>query len=237
MNRNAGVFPGRCDVKAEDKSVGSGISEAEAIRMAQRGDAQAFEHLYERHKGRVFSVCLRVLKDASEAEDITQEAFLQVFRKIHTFRGDAEFSTWLHRITVNAALMRLRRKSLVDGSIDEMNERNEESDAPRREFGSYDLHLTGVVDRLGLQRAIERLPAGYRAMLLLHDVEGYQHHEIAEILGCSVGNSKSQLHKARQRVRDFLRDPVRENAYKERRGCSENAKANPVRQTLEYSRV
>jgi RNA polymerase sigma-70 factor (ECF subfamily) len=183
-------------VKAAQTSTGSALSEAEAIQMAQDGDARAFERLYELHSRRVYGLCLRMVNNATDAEDLTQEAFLQLFRKIQTFRGESGFSTWLHRITVNVVLMRLRRKSLVDGSIEEMNERGEESDSPRREFGSRDLRLAGLVDRLSLQRAIEQLPAGYRAVFELHDVEGYEHHEIAGIFGCSIGNSKSQLPKA-----------------------------------------
>lgn len=220
-------------MKAEEKSAGSAPSEAEAIQMAQRGDAGAFERLYKLHNRRVYCICLRMVNNATEAEDMTQDTFLQIFRKIHTFRGESGFSTWLHRITVNVVLMRLRRKSLVDGSIEEMNERGEESDVPRREFGSRDLHLAGLVDRLTLHRALEQLPAGYRTMFVLHDVEGYEHHEIAEILGCSVGNSKSQLHKARLRIRELLRDAVRKSVCQKRKNSREAAKTTMARRALE----
>jgi RNA polymerase sigma-70 factor (ECF subfamily) len=129
--------------------------------------------------------------------------------------------------------MRLRRKSLVDGSIEEMNERGEESDSPRREFGSRDLRLAGLVDRLSLQRAIEQLPAGYRAVFELHDVEGYEHHEIAGIFGCSIGNSKSQLHKARLRIRELLQEAVRESACQKQEDPRKDTKTTMARRALE----
>jgi RNA polymerase sigma-70 factor, ECF subfamily len=198
------------------------LSEAEAIRLAQQGDAAAFERLYELHRGRVYGLCLRMVNNATDAEDLTQDAFLQSFRKIHTFRGESGFSTWLHRLTVNVVLMRFRRKSLVDGSIEEMSERDEDSDRPHREFGERDLHLGGVIDRLVLQRALDQLPPGYKLTFLLHDVEGYEHQEIARITQCSVGNSKSQLHKARLRLRQLLQDQAR-NAERQKRKSRRSA--------------
>jgi len=194
----------------------SKLSEVDAIQMVQQGDAGAFEHLYRLHNRRVYCLCLRMVSNPVEAEDLTQDAFLQVFRKIHTFRGEAGFSTWLHRLTVNVALMRLRKKSLIDASVEEMSQRGENSDQPRREFGTRDLRLSGLVDRLRLQRAVDQLPAGYKTMFILHDVEGYEHHEIAQLLGCSIGNSKSQLHKARQRLRGLLQDTLCEGEPQKR---------------------
>jgi RNA polymerase sigma-70 factor, ECF subfamily len=185
------------------------LSESEAIRLAQSGDTAGFEFLYRLHRRRVYSLCLRMVNNQTEAEDLTQDAFLQSFRKIQTFRRESEFSTWLHRLTVNVVLMRFRKKSLAQQSIDEMTERDEQADRPRREFGRHDLRLAGMLDRLGLQRALDQLPQGYKAMFILHDVEGYEHTEIARIMGCSVGNSKSQLHKARLRMRKLLQDPPR----------------------------
>jgi RNA polymerase sigma-70 factor (ECF subfamily) len=183
------------------------LRESEAIRGAQRGDAAAFEHLYRLHSRRVYCLCLRMVGgDVAEAEDFTQDAFLQLFRKIRSFRGDSAFSTWLHRLTVNAVLMRLRRKSRVVASIEEMNEHDDQSNRQPWEPGERDLQLSGVIDRLNLQRAIGQLPPGSRAMFVLHDVQGYEHEEIARIRGCSVGNSKSQLHKARVRLRHILRE-------------------------------
>ncbi|MFQ5777639.1 MAG: RNA polymerase sigma factor [Terriglobia bacterium] len=187
------------------KASGSGLLEAEAIRRAQRGDAEAFERLYQLHKGRVYALCLRMLGNTAEAEDLTQEAFLQLFRKVHTFRGESAFSTWLHRLSVNVVLMHLRRKKLPQTSLEESMESDAAGEGPRREPGKDDLRLVGSIDRVTLEDAIAQLPHGYREVFLLHDVEGYEHNEIAELLGCSIGNSKSQLHKARLRLRDLLR--------------------------------
>jgi RNA polymerase sigma-70 factor, ECF subfamily len=212
---------------------GNKLSEADAIRMAQQGDAAAFERLYQLHKRRVYGLCLRMVNNATEAEDLAQEAFLQLFRKIQTFRGESGFSTWLHRLTVNVVLMRLRRKSLVDASVEEMSERGENSDKPRREFGRRDLRLSGLIDRLNLQRAVEQLPRGYKAMFMLHDVEGYEHHEIAQLLGCSVGNSKSQLHKARLRLRDLLQETLREGEREKRKSQNASSAREPRRRAFQ----
>src|ERR1700726_992462 len=115
----------------------------------------------------------------AEAEDLTQEAFLQTFRKIHTFRGDSRFSTWLHRLTVNIVLMHLRKRKRFEISLDETIQPNDESPKPAVEFGGPDLNLNSVIDRINLKNAIDQLPHGYQKMLVLHDVEGYQHHEIS----------------------------------------------------------
>lgn len=186
-------------------SGGPGLPEAEAIQRAQKGDPEAFERLYRLHKGRVYSLCLRMLGNTAEAEDLTQEAFLQLFRKVHTFRGESAFSTWLHRLSVNVVLMHLRRKTLPQTSLEESMETDQGGEGPRREPGKDDPALVGSIDRVTLEEAIERLPRGYREVFLLHDVDGYEHNEIAELLGCSIGNSKSQLHKARLRLRQLLR--------------------------------
>ena len=188
------------------------LSEAEAIEKAKQGDAQAFEVLYNLHKRRVYSLCLRMTANAAEAEDLTQEAFLQLYRKIATFRGESAFSTWLHRMAVNVVLMRLRKKGLPVVPLEETIETEEE--APKKELGGEDAKLAGSIERLHLERAIERLPPGYRTIFVLHDVEGYEHNEIAGIVGCSIGNSKSQLHKARLKLRDFLKTSRAEKARK-----------------------
>jgi RNA polymerase sigma-70 factor (ECF subfamily) len=178
-------------------------SDAELIVRAQRGDEEAFTALFDAHKRRVYSLCLRMTGDTAEAEDLAQEAFLQLFRKIATFRGESAFSTWLHRLVVNVVLMHLRKKGLQQVSLDEPDSSQEEP--VRREYGDDDKRLLHSIDRITLSRAIEGLPPGYRAVLVLHDVEGYEHNEIAQILDCSVGNSKSQLHKARLKLRELLR--------------------------------
>lgn len=180
------------------------LPEAEAIRRAQQGDAGAFERIYALHNRRVYALCLRMVGNTAEAEDLTQEAFLQLFRKIATFRGESAFSTWLHRLSVNVVLMRLRRKTLAETSLDETTDPEDESGGPRKDVGGPDLRLSGSVDRVNLERAVEQLPPGYRSIFVLHDVQGYEHNEIAKIMNCSIGNSKSQLHKARMRLRQLL---------------------------------
>jgi RNA polymerase sigma-70 factor (ECF subfamily) len=199
------------------------MPEADAIRLAQQGDESAFEHLYRMHGRRVYSLCLRMVGNTAEAEDLAQEAFLQLFRKIGTFRGESAFSTWLHRLAVNVVLMRLRRKTVVDASLEEVTEPDEESGGPRRDFGGPDLRLSGSIDRVNLQRAIDQLPQGYKTVFVLHDVQGYEHNEIAELMGCSIGNSKSQLHKARMRLRELLHETLRNQAREKRQAAQGDA--------------
>jgi RNA polymerase sigma-70 factor (ECF subfamily) len=186
--------------------------ESETIRRAQHGDRAAFEQLYRKHSRRVYALCLRMSGNVSEAEDLTQDSFLMLFRKIQSFRGDSAFSTWLHRVTVNTVLMRFRKAQLPVESLDEACDRDEEGLKPPLQVGEQDLRLLGVLDRVNLERAINRLAPGCKEMFVLHDVVGYLHEEIAEIAGCSVGNSKSQLHKARIRLREILCDEAREAA-------------------------
>ena len=195
----------------------SDISEAEAIRLACEGDSNAFEILYKSHSRRVYGLCLRITGNPTEAEDLTQEAFLQLFRKIHSFRGESRFSTWLHRLTVNIVLMRLRKKRHPEVSLDATTEPGEEDSRPLIELGGPDLRLSGMLDHVNLSKAVDQLPDGYKQMFILHDVEGYEHNEIAEILGCSIGNSKSQLFKARVQLRKLLQEALRSQAREERK--------------------
>ncbi len=160
----------------------NGLSLPETIHSAQRGDAAAFESLYQAHSRRVYALCLRMARNPAEAEDLTQEAFLQMYRK--------------------------RRKKRTEVPLEEGAERDEDSPSPRSEFGQADLRLIGSLDRISLQRAIEQLSPGFKSIFILHDIQGYKHHEIGEILGCSAGNSKSQLHKARMRLRALLKRGV-----------------------------
>lgn len=176
---------------------------SDLVKRAQQGDADAFAALFHTHKGRVYSVCLRMTNNAAEAEDLSQDAFLQAFRKITSFRGDSAFSTWLHRLSINTVLMHFRKKSLCQVSLDEPFD-NQDGSKLRREIATRDRNLAGCVDRVTLARAIRDLPPGYRTIFVLHEVEGYEHQEIAELLGCSVGNSKSQLYKAKMRIRELL---------------------------------
>src|SRR5579864_4739174 len=201
ISRGAG---GKGDLTDPEQRQAGDLVEAELIEKAKLGDAQAFQALYEKHKRRVYSLCLRMTSNTAEAEDLAQEAFLQLYRKIATFRGESAFSTWLHRLTVNVVLMHLRKKSLPEISLDEALEPTHD-DGPRKEIGELDTVLEGSIDRVHLERAIEGLPPGYRIIFTLHDIEGYEHHEIAEMMDCSVGNSKSQLHKARMKLRELLK--------------------------------
>jgi RNA polymerase sigma-70 factor, ECF subfamily len=194
-------------------------TEAEAIRRAQAGDSAAFDFLYQLHSRRVYALCLRMVNNPADAEDLMQEAFLQLFRKIGTFRGESAFSTWLHRMTVNVVLMRLRKKSLPTDSLEETLDPDAENSSPKRDVGAPDLRLSGAVDRVNLERSIEQLPPGYRTVFVLHDIQGYEHNEIAGIMGCSVGNSKSQLHKARTRLRELLQEEIRDQARQERQSA------------------
>ena len=179
------------------------LTEPEAIRRAQDGDAAAFEYLYKAHSRRVYSVCLRMIKNRAEAEDLTQKAFLQLFRKIGTFRGESGFSTWLHRVTVNIVLMHLRRNKMTEIPVEDMECHSSNSDVPLK-HGPSDTSMLGAIERLHLIRAIRKLPAGYKRLFLLHDVMGYRHSDIAELVGCSIGCSKSQVHKARKKLQQML---------------------------------
>lgn len=201
----------------------SELSEAEAIRLAQSGDAGAFERIYQLHNRRVYALCLRMVGNTAEAEDLAQDAFMQLFRKIGTFRGESAFSTWLHRLAVNVVLMKLRKKRLPETSLDETNDPDDESSGPRKEMGTQDLLLTGSIDRVHLERAIEQLPPGYKQVFVLHDIQGFEHNEIAGLMKCSIGNSKSQLHKARMRLRELLQETLRDQARQERQDAKTEA--------------
>ena len=180
------------------------MSEAEAVERAKQGDDIAFETLYGLHKRRVYSLCLRMIGNEAGAEDLTQEAFLQVYRKIVTFRGQSEFATWLHRVAVNVVLMHFRKKKLLTVSLEEPFDQEERA-GPKRYFGTQDNLLAGAIDRITLERAIGELPSGYRNVFVLLDIEGYRHNEAAELMGCTTGNTKSQLHKARMKLRLILK--------------------------------
>jgi RNA polymerase sigma-70 factor (ECF subfamily) len=186
-----------------------GLSEKQLVQRAQLGDKDAFARLYEMHKQRVYAICLRITREKTEAEDCAQEAFLQCFLRLSTFRGESALSTWLYRLTVNVVLMRLRANHVKPVSLD--------TSGTSDDFGESailnacpvdDIRLSGAIDRITLNRALRELPPGYRTIFLLHDVEGKAHSEIARELGCSIGNSKSQLHQARTRLRRFLRRPL-----------------------------
>ncbi len=195
-------------MKSDPLLVSSSVpSDSDFIKKAQSGDAEAFAALFQAHKIRVYSLCLRMTNNVAEAEDLTQDAFLQVFRKLSTFRGNSALSTWIYRVAVNTVLMRFRKKALPQISLEEPWSNNADAKSGPREYGTRDCNLAGCVDRLALTQAICELPDGYRTVFLLHEVEGYEHGEIAQLLGCSTGNSKSQLHKAKMRIRELLGNP------------------------------
>jgi RNA polymerase sigma-70 factor (ECF subfamily) len=175
----------------------------DALVRAQAGDQDAFWELYMQHKRRVSSICMKILHDFALAEDLSQETFLQVHRKLDSFRGDSAFTTWLHRLAVNTVLMHLRKRALPMVSLDHIT-----ADAPQdhteRSFGARDLAQAGTVDGLAIHRAVASLAPGYRMIFLLHDVEGFDHSEIAAMLSCTCGNTKSQLYKARRVLRGAL---------------------------------
>jgi RNA polymerase sigma-70 factor (ECF subfamily) len=176
------------------------VPDFELAQAAARGQMDAFETLYERHHRRVYSLCLRMLANPAEAEDLSQEVFVQLFRKIGSFRGESAFTTWLHRMTVNQVLMHFRKRGVrMEQTTEEGDELNSVVQA-----GTERPHSMPVVDRIALERAITELSPGYRTVFVLHDVEGLEHEEVARVLGISVGTSKSQLHKARMKLRGLL---------------------------------
>jgi RNA polymerase sigma-70 factor (ECF subfamily) len=173
------------------------------VRRAVNGDGDAFASLFHLHKQRVYGVILRMTKNAAEADDLTQDVFIQVFRKLSTFRGESALSTWLYRIAVTTALMHFRRQTQRQVSLDDPGDQSVVLHK-KREHGRHDDRLRGSLDRITLARALETLPNGYRTVFELHEIKGYGHREIARLLDCSIGNSKSQLHKAKERMRECL---------------------------------
>lgn len=185
--------------KAKPALTGKAL-DLELARAAAAGDLQSFEELYNRHHRRVYSICLRMLQNTSEAEDLTQDVFIQLYRKIGSFRGDSAFTTWLHRMTVNQVLMHFRKRNV------KFEKTTEEGETPDQIVtGSSNPHKMQIVDKISLDNAIAQLPDGYKKVFVLHDVEGFEHEEVARILGCSVGTSKSQLHKARLKLQKLLK--------------------------------
>jgi RNA polymerase sigma-70 factor (ECF subfamily) len=175
---------------------------SDAVTRAQAGDCDAFSEVYSQHKRRVFSICMRIVRDFSAAEDLTQEIFLLAHRKLATFRGDSAFSTWLHRLAVNTVLMHLRKRCLRVISLDNLLE-DTPGEQSGRNFGTRDLAQAGIIDRMAIDRALESMAPGYRSVFILHN-QGFDHDEIASILKCTSGTSKSQLHKARRILRGAL---------------------------------
>jgi len=187
------------------------LSEGEALRLARQGDSAALDILYRRHNQRVYALCLSMVKNPAQAEDLMQDTFVAVLRGIREFRGQSAFSTWLHRVTRNTVLMGFRKRRVQETSLDEMTDPENQRDHTPVEFGAADARLEATADRMLLQKAVRRLSRGFRATLLLHDLHGYEHSEVAEMLGCATGTSKSQLHKARLRVRKIIGKSLKSN--------------------------
>ena len=202
MTTNAATFPLFQSAKGDEQAAEQQPQQTD-YSLAQRaasGDMASFESLYERHHRRVYSLCLRMTSNTAEAEDLSQEVFIQLFRKIGSFRGESAFTTWLHRLTVNQVLMHFRKKGI------RLEQTTDDGETPVQVVrGTENPNSMPVVDRIALDKAIGQLPPGYRTVFVLHDVEGHEHEEIARMLGCSVGTSKSQLHKARMKLRGLLR--------------------------------
>lgn len=182
------------------------MTDREAVSLIHEGNLDAFELLYQNNRQRVYSTCLRMTRDRSISEDLTQEAFMRAFRRIKDFRSESMFGTWLHRIAITTTLMYFRRQkiTLPAGQSFDASRENDDRQSPHERIGRRDAELSGTVDRVTLLRAMDQLASGYRMVFVLHDIEGYEHTEIAEMLGCTAGNSKSQLHKARLALRKTL---------------------------------
>jgi RNA polymerase sigma-70 factor (ECF subfamily) len=206
MAMNSGRWYSRGRTVAETSESGNcgpgegPFSEQDIIRLAQKGDPSAFERIYELHSSRVYGLCLRMVRNSAEAEDLTQETFLLVFRKISTFRGESAFSAWLHRLAVNVVLMSLRKRQVPLVELED-----QEGSGIETKAAFTDNRLAGLADRLRLKHAVVRLAPVYRAVFLLHDVQGFNHVEIAGMMDYSVGTSKAYLHRARRHLRKVLR--------------------------------
>lgn len=175
-------------------------ADADLVSRCRQGDLGAFDELYERHAGRLYSLACRMTGDATDGEDLLQEIFLQAHRKLGTFKGESALATWLYRLAMNVCLDHLRSKA---SRMRQATDSFDADEGPARPAAAGDADL--VVSRMDLERAIAHLPEGCRAAFLLHDVEGFEHHEVAAMLSIAEGTSKSQVHKARLRLRRLLR--------------------------------
>jgi RNA polymerase sigma-70 factor (ECF subfamily) len=165
------------------------------VAQAQRGDLQAFEEIYRAHAARVYTLCLRLTAEAARAEELTQDAFIRIWQKLPSFRGESAFTTWLHRLTVNVVIDRLRSDGRKAAWL---------APDPEPAFANQADGASPPSLRLDLEKAIASLPSGARAVFTLHDIEGYRHGEIAAMTGISEGTSKAQLHRARRLLREKL---------------------------------
>jgi RNA polymerase sigma-70 factor (ECF subfamily) len=182
----------------EATNSGSHAFDADAA-LAASGDRQAFERLYRKHMNRVFSLCARMVADRQRAEELTQDVFVRAWEKLHLFRGESSFATWLHRLAVNVVL----NDRKTEGRRRTRFEEEDEEHGMDSFVGVVGMPLAPG-DMLDLEEAIKRLPPGARRVFTLHDVEGYKHEEIAEMLGVTTGATKAQLHRARRLLREAL---------------------------------
>ncbi len=182
----------------------SRAADTELVERCLNGDLGAFEDLYRQYSTRLYNLAFRMVGNAADAEDLLQDIFLTVYRKLESFRGASALGTWLYRLGMNVCLDRLRSKAArQDQATDTLDERLSSTQIPSA--------LAGV-SRIDLERAIASLPEGSRAAFLLHDVEGFDHTEVGQMLGVAEGTSKSQVHKARLRIREFLHQPAPKDA-------------------------
>ena len=187
----------------------SRLADTELVERCLSGDLGAFEDLYRQHSTRLYNLAFRMVGNAADAEDLLQDIFLTVYRKLESFRGASALGTWLYRLGMNVCLDRLRSKAArQDQATDTLDERLSSAQVTS---------ALGGVSRIDLERAIQSLPDGSRAAFLLHDVEGFDHTEVGQILGVAEGTSKSQVHKARLRIREFLHQPAPKDAPKDLR--------------------
>lgn len=191
------------------------VAEASLVERCRAGEADAFKELYDAHATRLYNLAYRMSGTAAEAEDLLQEIFLQAFRKLSSFKGESALGTWLYRLGTNLCLDRVRSKQ---GKMDRATVGLEDENPTPRAVIARSTRSEAVIEKIDLERAIEELPPSYRAAFLLHDVEGFEHHEVGAMLGIAEGTSKSLVHKARLRMRTLLHPESAQMAAEQRSG-------------------
>jgi RNA polymerase sigma-70 factor (ECF subfamily) len=197
------------EIKMQNATEEDVNSQDEMIMRARQGDREALAQLYRSYRDNVYRICLRMVRNPSDAEDLVQETFLRVINKIHTFRGDSQFSTWLYRVTKNVALMQLRKPKFATMDFDDARDQDEFLESVNRASGAAETE-SHAADGVLLEVAIQQLPSGYGKVLVLHDVLGYRHTEISKMTGITANNSKSRLCRARRMLRGVLQSPMPE---------------------------
>ncbi len=194
-------FPGqRSTAPAPSNLVSEAPGDVDLLDRYRDGETSVFEELYRRHATRLYNLAYRMSGTAADAEDLLQEVFLQAFRKLPTFRGESALGTWLYRLALNLCLDHVRSRQARTGKLTDSLDDEDAAVPPVKAREPADL----VVDRMDLERAIAELPPSYRAAFILHDVQGFEHHEVADLLAIAEGSSKSLVHKARLRLRTLL---------------------------------